>query len=150
MQAVSTTIFPSNPTLPTCPMLSARGGTTTGYSTAAAESNAFTFNDFLPAQSSILTYVSVSLSLLANNCSTANTFAVYLNQGYPGVDPYYTTIGTDYAASTSMRSCQTPAQFVETGRVSPALLTPDIAPFVRGGTNVLTVLEQPTGNCSAF
>src|ERR1051326_71180 len=149
MQALSAPIFPRNSALPNCPMLSAHGGFTTTYSTAAAENNTFLFDDFLPP-SAVLAYVSVSLSILGDGCATSNTFAVYLNQGFPGVDPYSTTIGTDYAAGDDMRSCQTPAQFEETGRVSPALLTPDIAPYVRGGTNAITVVEQPTGSCSAF
>jgi len=150
LQTVSVVIFPQNTALPNCPMQSANGGFTTRYSTAAAENNTFLFDDFLPTPTAVLANVSVSLSLLADHCAAPNTFDVYLNQGYPGVDPYYTTVGTGYSASSTMNSCQTPAQFIETARTAPSLLAPDVAPYVRGGSNVITVDEKLDGSCSSF
>jgi hypothetical protein len=77
---------------------------TTAYSTAAAENNAFQFQDFLPTSTALLTNVTVTLSILGQ-CSTPNRFAVYINQGFPGVDPFYTTVGTDYTPATWTSGC---------------------------------------------
>ncbi|PYQ52248.1 MAG: hypothetical protein DMF59_05370 [Acidobacteria bacterium] len=127
-------------------MLSARGGQTTLYTTAPAT---FSFQDFLPSSTAILAYVGVGASILGG-CDTPNSYDVSLNAGYPGVDPFFTRIGSGYTPLTWMTSCNTPAQFVEVQRIGPSMITPDPAPYYRGGTNVITVIEQPTGTCSGY
>jgi len=149
IQAVETVIFPVNSVRPDCPMYSANGGFTTTYSTPSAENNTFVFDDFLPP-TAILSNVGISLSLLGDGCPNPNPIAVYLNQGYPGVDPGYTTIATNYAGGDSTSNCQTPGQFEEIARMSLSMLSPDVVPYVRNGPNAVTVVEQSNGSCSQF
>jgi hypothetical protein len=149
-QTVQLVLHPQNQVAPACPMKSAYDGSPlTAYSTADAENNVFTFADFLPSPTAVLTEVSVALSTLGQ-CSTPNTLAVYINKEFPGVHPYYTTVGTDYASSMSTSGCGDSQQFARTARITGPLITPSITPYNRGGTNVINVIEQPTGTCSVF
>jgi hypothetical protein len=75
---------------------------------------------------------------------------VYVNKGFPGVDPFYTTVGTDYTPSTWTTGCADSVQFARTGRMTRSLVTPSVTPYNRGGTNVINVIEQPTGTCAVF
>src|SRR5438128_6074455 len=78
LQQVSLTIQPQSPVLPGCPMLSARGGQTTLYTTAPAT---FSLQDFLPSSTAILAYVGVGVSILGG-CDTPNSYALSLNARY--------------------------------------------------------------------
>lgn len=149
-RTVQLVLFPQNQVAPTCPMKTAVSGSpTTAYSTAVDEGNAFQFSDFLPTSTAVLSRVSVTLSTLGQ-CSTPNQFSVHLNQGFAGVDPLYTTIGTYVAPSTWTSGCTDSKRFEESERGGPSLITPTITPYVRGGQNVINVYEQPTGTCSSF
>jgi len=149
-QTIQLVLHPQNQVAPACPMKSAYDGSVlTAYSTAGAENNAFAFDDFLPTPTAFLTEVSVALSTLGS-CSTPNTLAVYINQGFAGVHPFYTTVGTDYASSTWTSGCGDSEQFARTARITGPLISPSITPYNRGGTNIINVVEEPTGTCPVY
>jgi len=138
-QVATITIQPRTLTAapPECQMTAADGTKTWSYTTAAAENGVFFFTDPLPTGALLYT-ITVDIARLAT-CQPANLLSVTLNPQVPGVDPAVTQLGS--AASQGSVTICSLAQF-SGGRVGgTSLITPDVTPYVRGGTNEIHVAE---------
>lgn len=134
---------------PQCAMLSANGGTTTFYTTAALENNTFYFYDSLPAEA-ILDKLVVTIATLGS-CSPSSGLQVRLNPTLPGVDPDYSLISPyGYYPNSTVTSCETPVSFSTSSRTSKSMLTKPLSPYLKGLLNVLSVTEDGSGCGEVF
>jgi len=132
-----------------CPMISALGTTTETYSSLNAENGSFVFTDDVPS-TAVIYSVSVTVSMLGR-CPNPDGVNIYLNRGAPNVDPVFEQVGSIPAYPANyMTSCGTPAQFVQTTSWtgSGQLVAADPMPYFRNSTNVISIVDAPTGTCS--
>lgn len=140
-QIATVVLQPKTLTATGCAMIETDGTSTHSYTTVAAQGGVFIFDDPVPP-GAIVNDIAVYFDTLAT-CLPSNSIQVNLNPNTPGVQPYETLIGR-FGSMGSTTVCAS-AHFSEIAIGPLSLLIPAIAPYVRGGPNILQVSEVGSG-----